>query len=137
VRPSAFAVPPRKLAEYLLNPAHPQGRAKAAFFVAHGFRLDEPERLAEALVAHARTAPEARERPGFRGTNLAFAGPLETPSGKRPWVVAGRASLRLVLVRSSLETPSGKRPWVVSVWYLEEGSDTARLVTAYPQRRRG
>ena len=110
MRPRSFVVPPRKLTEYLLNPAHPQGRTKAAFFLAHGFALEEPERLAEALIAQARTAPEMSRRPGLRGTKLAFTGPLETPSGKRPWVV--------------------------SVWYLEEGSDTARLVTAYPHRGR-
>jgi len=111
VRPDKLAVPARKLTGYLLNPGHPQGRTKAAFFLAHGFTPGDPDRLAEALVAQARSAPEASVRPGFRGVNLVFAGPLETPSGKRPWVV--------------------------SVWYLEEGSDTARLVTAYPLRRRG
>jgi len=110
VRPKNFVVPIRKLTEYLLNLSHPEGRTKAAFFLAHGFSPKEPDQLARALEAQARFAPQVSSRPGFRGMNLIFVGPLATPSGKQPWIA--------------------------SVWYLEEGSESARLVTAYPYRRR-
>lgn len=104
-----FLVPREKLTEYLLNPQHPVGRGKATFFMALGFSRQNPEALAQALIAQARGAPERVVQPAPEGEKLVYIGPLPTPSGKRPWVV--------------------------SVWYLEKGRDTARLVTAYPHRR--
>ena len=38
-----------KIVSYLLNPQHPDGAGKAAFFFAAGFRLDRWEDLASAL----------------------------------------------------------------------------------------
>jgi filamentous hemagglutinin len=105
-----FHVPEEKLTGYLLNPQHPVGRGKAAFFLALGFSRQNPEALTQALVVQAREAPERAVQPAPEGEKLICIGPLATPSGKRPWVV--------------------------SVWYLERGKDTARLVTAYPYRRR-
>ncbi|MGD0536588.1 MAG: DUF6883 domain-containing protein [Verrucomicrobiota bacterium] len=32
-----------------------------------------------------------------------------------------------------IETPGGKTPWVRTVWAVDLGLNTPRLVTAYPQ----
>ena len=39
-----------KITDYLLNPTHRYGASKAAFFADFGFRLDEWEQLADALL---------------------------------------------------------------------------------------
>jgi hypothetical protein len=48
------AVQREKVADYLLNAAHPDNGGKAAFFEALGFHPAEPERLAKALKDLAR-----------------------------------------------------------------------------------
>jgi hypothetical protein len=45
-----------KIADYLLNPAHPDNGGKAVFFEELGFRGPQPEILAEALRRLAREA---------------------------------------------------------------------------------
>jgi hypothetical protein len=48
-------VPERKITHHLLkNPAHPAGGSQAAFFLRYGFTAAKWERLAEALLRHAR-----------------------------------------------------------------------------------
>jgi hypothetical protein len=42
-------VPERKITHYLLNPAHPAGGSKAAFFLRFGFTAAQWEQLAGAL----------------------------------------------------------------------------------------
>lgn len=107
--PGQAEVSLRKLTDYLLSPAHPIGSSKAQFFLRLGFRQDDPERLRAALVRHARDSPVlARESTGF-GSKYLIDGPLEGP--------AGRAEVR-------------------SVWFFDEGSRSARFVTAYPAPRR-
>jgi hypothetical protein len=46
-------VPERKVTEYLLNPSHPAGGSKAAFFLSFGFTRIAWQELAEALQRHA------------------------------------------------------------------------------------
>ncbi len=48
----AAIVPEQKITHYLLNPAHPAGGSKAAFFLRHGFTRAQWPRLAEALLRH-------------------------------------------------------------------------------------
>src|SRR5439155_15608031 len=47
-------VPEQKVTRYLLDPAHPAGGSKAAFFLRFGFLASNWRRLADALLAHAR-----------------------------------------------------------------------------------
>ncbi len=106
-----FYVPEEKITDYLLSPYHPVGRGKAAFFRALGFSRQDPEALARALVVQAQEVPQREVQPAPKGEKLICVGPLTTPSGKRPQLV--------------------------SVWYIEEGSGVARLVTAYPKKGGG
>jgi hypothetical protein len=97
-----------KIADYLLNAAHPDNGGKAEFFAQLGFRRDQWEILAAALK------------------NLAASGEVtradESPHGRK-YVVIGR-----------IQSPGGKTPLVQSVWIVDKGADTARLVTAYPHQ---
>ena len=95
-----------KIVDYLLNPAHRFGASKARFFAEFGFRLEEWERLAEALREHGRTQEVASTR--------------ETGFGPR------------YAVEGELSTPGGRRPRVRTVWQWDEGTVAPRLISAYP-----
>jgi len=102
----AVEIAREKIAEYLLNPLHPDGASKAAFFAALGFTSEKWEELAHALRLLARDCPVAKTADTVHGTKYVVDGPLATPVGKSP------------VVRT--------------VWIIDQGADTPRLVTAYP-----
>ena len=104
--PDKLVVEREKIVDYFLNPAHRYGASKARFFADFGFRLEEWERLAEALREHGRTHDVARTRETGFGTRYALEG--------------------------ELNTPSGRRPRVRTVWQLDEGAVAPRLISAYP-----
>ena len=95
-----------KIADYLLNPTHRYGASKARFFTEFGFRIEEWERLADALREHGRTHEVAQMR--------------ETGFGPR------------YAVEGDLSTPSGRRPRVRTVWQMDKGAIAPRLISAYP-----
>jgi hypothetical protein len=97
-----------KIADYLLNPAHPDNGGKAEFFEKLGFRRNEWETLASAFLALARKAEVARC--------------LKSPHGQK-YVIVGR-----------IESPGGKSPLMQTIWIVDSGLDVARLVTAYPHK---
>jgi hypothetical protein len=96
----------QKVTEYLLNPAHPDGAGKAQFFMALGFHRDRWQDLASALRHLAVSAPVAESM---------------TSSHGRKYVVIG-----------SIATPRGRALRVRTIWIIDHGMDTPRLVTAYP-----
>ena len=100
----------RKITEYLLSPSHPDGRAKAAFFRAVGFRLEDWQSLAQAFRDLAVTFPV---------TDV-----MESEFGTR------------YTVDGALATPEGRSVWVRTVWLIGPGSESARLITAFPSRAR-
>lgn len=97
-----------KIADYLLNPAHPDNGGKAGFFTRLGFYVDQWESFAAALQ------------------NLAQAGKIiqvtDSPHGQK-YVIVG------IIV-----SPTGKTARVQSIWIVDKGMDAARLVTAYPYK---
>ena len=97
-----------KIADYLLNPAHPDNGGKAEFFGKLGFRREEWEGLAAVLRALAQTAEVTRH--------------AESPHGKK-YVIIGR-----------IESPAGRPAAVKMIWIVDKGLDVARLVTAYPRK---
>jgi hypothetical protein len=99
-------VPLAKVTHYLLNPAHPDGAPKAAFFTAMGFNRANPSRLIDALLAHIRDNPAVEVQ--------------QAPFGA------------LYVLDAALPTPDGRAPIVRSVWIIEPRFDYPRLVTAYP-----
>ena len=99
-------VEPEKIVDYLLNRAHPDNSGKAVFFEALGFRRKEWKTLAAAFLALARQAAVAQN--------------MKSPHGQK-YVIIGRT-----------ESPGGKSPLVKTIWIVDRGVETARLVTAYP-----
>ena len=97
-----------KVADYLLNPAHPDNGGKAEFFGKLGFRRNEWEILAAALRTLAQTADAAHR--------------TESPHGQK-YVIVGR-----------IEAPAGKAARVQTIWIVDKGLDVTRLVTAYPRK---
>ncbi len=101
-----------KVVAYLLNPDHPDGGTKAAYFAAFGFRRQSWRAFADALVE--------------QGTTNEVFRVAQSPFGVR-YVVAG-----------PMRSPDGRRPWIVTVWIVETpgpgagGPSAPRLVTAYP-----
>ena len=96
----------RKVREYLLNQAHPDGMAKARFFARRGYREEDWRGLADDLRRH--------------GQQNDVAGIVESPYGTR------------YSVDGQMRTPSGESIRIVAVWIMEKGTDVPRLVTAYP-----
>ena len=99
-------VPQDKIEQYLLNPGHPIGGSKAAFFQAFGFSRERWHDLADALRQHARAHFVASTVTDAEGTTY--------------------------LVEGVLETPSGRRPRLRTVWLVETGRLAPRFITAYP-----
>lgn len=102
-------IPKEKITGYLLSVTHRDGRHKAAFFMAHGFSVEDWETLAKALRRHAAENEVAKTE--------------QTPFGTR-YVVEG-----------PFQTPDGRNPMVRVVWFVERGATTPRLATAYPLKR--
>jgi hypothetical protein len=99
-------IPQNKIEHYLLNPGHPIGGSKAAFFRAFGFRREQWQLLADAIRAHAQANPVANEISDQDGTTYLVDGPLETALGRKP-------RLR-------------------TIWLVEAGKLAPRFITAYP-----
>jgi len=99
-------VPEAKVTRYLLNPAHPAGGSKAAFFLRFGFAAARWQQLAEALLRHAKENELIEPEQIRHGTRYVVDGPLTAPDGT------------VLHIRSA--------------WYIDLGSDTPRFVTAHP-----
>ena len=106
ILPDARRIDRSKVDEYLLHPIN--GRGKAAFFLAYGFRLPRWEELRDALLDHAQA--------GF------LQEVVVSPYGSR------------YIVRGALLTPVGRVPLpvVCAVWQADNGAEGVRLITAYP-----
>src|SRR5947207_1418095 len=95
-----------KIVDYLLNPTHRYGASKSRFFLEFGFRLDEWEKLADALREHGQAHAVARTK--------------QTPFGPR------------YELDGEVITPDGRNPRIRSVWQLDHGQTAPRLITAHP-----
>jgi hypothetical protein len=100
-------ITPSKIRDYLLNPEHPVGRAKARFFTGLGFTRDRWADLHAALLAQAAL-----------GDAQAL---LPTAFGQK------------YLVRGTIEGPTGIKGPVVAVWIIADPATGPRFITAYPE----
>jgi hypothetical protein len=98
-----------KIVDYLLSDAHRDGRHKTPFFKRLGFTVTAWERAAWALREHAAEPDVTR---------------VETSPYRQRYVIEG-------IIRS----PDGRDPFIRTIWCIETGEDTPRLVTAYAVRR--
>lgn len=102
-----FDIAAAKLERYLLNVSDPKGGSKARFFIGHGFDPTSPAILAAALHEHA-------------AATLTEATLVESEFGRR---------LRL---DGRLVTPNATVPLVRAIWQVDERSEAATFLTAYP-----
>ncbi len=98
-----------KVVDYLLSERHPDGRAKAAFFSAFGFRAQRWRTFARALRA--------------QGASGEVTGMSESGYGTR------------YNVDGVIETPDRRNPQVRTVWIIDSERRAPRLITAHPLRR--
>jgi hypothetical protein len=98
-----------KITGYLLNPEHPDNGGKAAFFAALDFHCSDWDTFANAPRRLALMADVTES--------------METVHGKK------------YIVDGELENPAAKGAWVRSIWIIDAGRDSPRLVTAYPLGR--
>ncbi len=108
----AAVVDRSKVVDYLLNPDHPDGGPKCAFFAAFGFDRGNWRVLASALRDHALRNQVARVAESPYGVRYSVDGPLAAADGRAP-------NLRTVWI---VDTDDEGRPI----------SGAPRLVTAHP-----
>lgn len=96
----------KKVTKYLLDVNHPIGGPKSAFYFGYGFTLANPDLLIRALIHHA--------------NNRDVCETIESDYGTK------------FILKCEIPTPNQMNPCVLSVWILNKGSETPRLVTAYP-----
>ena len=89
--------------------AAPGRRPQGGVLRPMGFTAEEWEILAGALRTLAATTEVAKQVDSPHGTKYIIDGPLATPIGKTPWVR--------------------------TVWIIDQGADTPRLVSAYPHKK--
>jgi hypothetical protein len=95
-----------KIIGYLLNANHPYGSSKATFFARFGFRAEQWEIFAEALLEHGCGQPVRQETVTGFGPRYDVEGPIITPDGRNP----------------NIHT----------IWQMDRGELAPRLITAYP-----
>ena len=100
----------KKVLEYLLNPAHPDGAGKATFFTALGYRRPDWRVLRESLAAVARTGRIQAVAATEHGVKYSIVGDVNVPRG-------GKATIK-------------------TIWIIDGNTAAPRLVTAYPAEER-
>ena len=99
-----------KIVRYLLSTTHRAGKSKAIFFMEFGFDPRRWEELAIALKEHAINNEITREERTLFGTRYVIEGPLRAPDG------------------TSLN--------VRTAWFVDDGGEVPRFITAHPLKRR-
>jgi hypothetical protein len=102
----AAIVEDAKLTEYLLDPAHPRGAAKANFLALLGFSPERPQQARDAFLEHARQYDFSASQQTRFGVIFEVDGPLPSPDGRNPNVR--------------------------TVWMLDDGATAPRLITMVP-----
>jgi len=95
-----------KIVDYLLCAEHPDGSSKARFFQRFGFSIENWFLLADALRQH--------------GLQNKIVDVVESHYGL------------CYIVEGQIASPDGRNPQVRTVWIIEKGEFTPRLITAHP-----
>ena len=95
-----------KVTDYLLSLSHPHGNGKAKFFMQFGFEREKPEQLGSSLRRHAQTQPVVERKTSEHGVKY--------------------------VLECTILSPDGRNPCIRTVWIVEQGNTSPRLITAYP-----
>lgn len=99
-------IEPAKILEYLLSTSNEDGEGKAKFFFQYGFSREQWQDFANALRNHGQSHSVTRV--------------VETIFGPK------------FVIEGAIETPDGQNPLIRTVWMINYGTDSPRLITAYP-----
>jgi hypothetical protein len=102
-------VDPHKVRDYLLSPAHPVGRFKAAYFSQLGYEQLDWLRLQRDLLAIGSADAASRHAATRQGD--------------------------LFEIAANLEGPRGLAAAVRTIWFVRHGDAAARFITVYPDDR--
>lgn len=75
-------IAPNKVQDYLLNPDHPIGGAKARFFIGIGYSREHYQQLIADLIQHGYSGTVTEENPSPYGAKFVVDGPLLAPNGR-------------------------------------------------------
>lgn len=100
------SVAENKITDYLLSESHEIGRHKANFFKRFGFDIADLETFKSSLVQHSID----REIENTKDSDFGIKYEL----------------------KCEIITPDKRNPCIVTVWLIEHGQKTPKLVTAYP-----
>ncbi len=75
-------VAPAKVRDYLLNPNHPVGGAKARFFLGIGYSRLHYEHLLTDLIGHGHSGLVTETKDSLYGVKFVVDGPLMAPNGR-------------------------------------------------------
>lgn len=95
-------VTPDKITDYVLEPTHLEGGPKADFLQRFGFSPTAPDKMAFALLDHARAHDAVPLPPTQYGAKFEVSGPLRCPDGRMPvvktvWIIdAGEVAPRFI-----------------------------------------
>jgi hypothetical protein len=103
-------IDPRKLRDYVLNPAHSSGRHKAGFFAQMGYTADNWQRLERDI------REQHLARPAMPGQASPFG--------------------RKYVITAPLQGPQGTARQVTTVWIVRPQQGFAELVTIEPAAQR-
>ena len=103
-------IPEGKLRDYLLSPAHPDGRGKAQYLAGLGYDARSWKRLEEDLRVQLLTLPAEQGR--------------QSPYGQKYEILG------------LLTGPNGRSGWVRSIWIVPHGESAPRLITVIPGEKR-
>jgi hypothetical protein len=101
-------ISPEKLRDYILSPAHPDGRSKATYLALAGYSREDWSRL-ERDLRNQHLLLEAR------------------PGGITPWG-------RKYEILGPLIGPNGRTLWIRTFWIVRNDESAARLITLIPAR---
>ena len=105
--PLKIVIENKKVIDYLLNVAHPDGSGKARLFIRYGFHPRNPGDFIKSVIAHAHLSEIVAQ--------------FETPFGRK------------IILQGNLETPSKRKLMIKSIWIL--AMESPILVTLYPIKK--
>jgi hypothetical protein len=99
---SKIIVEEKKVIEYLLNVAHPDGFSKARFFIKCGFRPNNGKDFIKSVIDHAQIAREVSQVETRFGTKKILEGYLQTPLKgevmiRSIWILVSKSPMLVIL----------------------------------------
>lgn len=79
-------IPPEKLRDYVLNPAHDEGKSKARFLREMGYEQTQWQRLANDLKEQHLPAEARPGKKSIYGVKYEIVEPLTGPNGETRWL---------------------------------------------------